>query len=155
MASAAPEVHVVHDEEGTRALAERLAPELVRGDVVALVGDLGAGKTAFVRHLAAALGLADGERVASPSYALVHEYFLKEQRGGTRVLAHLDLYRVSGEDELAGLGFDELCLDAIVAIEWPERAPSTLAVASHVLRFEVLGESARSISIERRQRPSG
>lgn len=149
---ASMETEVVHieDEEGTRALADRLAGELRRGDVLALVGDLGAGKTAFVRHLAVALGLAEGERVASPSYALVHEYLLREPRGGAGVLAHLDLYRVGDEDELAGLGFDELADEAITAIEWPERAPSTLARASLVLRFEVLGETSRRVTITRR-----
>lgn len=96
------------------------------------------------------LGLAEGERVASPSYALVHEYLLREPRGGATVLAHLDLYRVGDEDELAGLGFDELADEAITAIEWPERAPSTLARASHVLRFEVLGETSRRVTITRR-----
>lgn len=146
------ETEVVHieDEEGTRELASRLARELGRGDILALVGDLGAGKTAFVRHLAMALGLVEGERVASPSYALVHEYLLREARGGANVLAHLDLYRVGDEDELAGLGFDELVDESITAIEWPEKAPSTLSRASHVLRFEVLGETARRVTITRR-----
>lgn len=150
MARDLPEVHLVHDEDGTQAVARQLATELERGDVLALVGDLGAGKTAFVRHLAHALGLAEGERVASPSYALVHEYLLETERGGAHLLAHLDLYRTSGEDELAGLGFDELSEQAISAIEWPERAPSVLMRASHVLRFEVLGETTRRITIERR-----
>lgn len=146
------ETEVVHieDEEGTQALASRLAPELGRGDILALVGDLGAGKTAFVRYLASSLGLGEGERVASPSYALVHEYLLREARGGANVLAHLDLYRVGDEDELAGLGFDELVEEAITAIEWPEKAPSTLSRASHVLHFEVLGETRRRVTITRR-----
>lgn len=148
------ETEVVHieDEAGTERLAGRLAGELGRGDIVALLGDLGAGKTAFVRYLAAALGLLDGERVASPSYALVHEYLLRVPRGGATVLAHLDLYRIAGEDELAGLGFDELVDEAITAIEWPERAPSTVARASHVLRFEVVGETARRVTITRQRR---
>lgn len=146
------ETEVVHidDEEGTRALATRLARELGRGHILALLGDLGAGKTAFVRHLAAALGLAEGERVASPSYALVHEYLLDPPREGATVLAHLDLYRIGDDDELAGLGFDELTEEAITAIEWPERAPSTLNRASHILRFEVLGDTARRVTITRR-----
>jgi tRNA threonylcarbamoyl adenosine modification protein YjeE len=145
-----PEVNDVASEDETFALAARLAPELSMGSVLALVGDLGAGKTAFVRGLAAALGLAPGERVSSPSYALVNEYLLAPVPGrAVEVLAHLDLYRTADPDELVALGYSDLVADAIVVVEWPERAPDVLADATHVLEFTVTGETSRRIRITR------
>lgn len=130
-------------EEDTRAIAEALAAVLEPGDVVALEGTLGVGKTLFAAALARALGVPPEERVASPSYALVNEY-----RGGRAPLAHLDLYRLEGDDELAGVGFDDL-LDqgAIVVVEWPERAASIGEVATFWLRFEDTGPTTRRLSL--------
>jgi tRNA threonylcarbamoyl adenosine modification protein YjeE len=138
-------------ESETRALGLRLSEELGRGSVVALIGDLGAGKTTFVRGLADALGLADGERVSSPSYALVNEYLLATPRRDARALVHLDLYRIGDEDELESLGWDELGEDAIVVVEWPEMAPRVLREATHVLRFSHSKASleARTITVSR------
>ncbi len=149
MAGPSEEVLVASEDE-TFAFAARLAPELKAGSVVALVGDLGAGKTAFVRGLAQALGLADGERVSSPSYALVNEYFLAPSPDRTvEVLAHLDLYRIADSDELISIGYTDLQDDAIVVVEWPERAPLVLADASHILHFEVTGDTTRRILVTR------
>jgi len=150
MASLSEEV-LVASEDDTFAFAARLAPELKEGSVVALVGDLGAGKTAFVRGLALAIGLAPGERVSSPSYALVNEYFLAPSPDRTvEVLAHLDLYRIADSDELISIGYSDLLDEAIVVVEWPERAPLVLADATHILRFEVTGETSRRITLTRR-----
>ena len=134
-------------EEETRALAAEVATMLGAGDVVALMGPLGAGKTAFVRGLAAALGLAEGERVSSPSYALVNHYALAEEVRGALELVHLDLYRIEGDDALEAIGFDELGHEAIVVIEWPEHAPHAVAVATVTLRFEDIGPDTRRIEI--------
>lgn len=145
------EVHELATEADTAALAARLAAELEVGHVLALVGELGAGKTTFVRALADSLGLAAGERVSSPSYALVNEYTLAEHRlRRARVLAHLDLYRIADPDELVAIGYEDLLGDAIVAVEWPERAPDVLRDASHILRFEIRGESSRRVTLTRR-----
>jgi hypothetical protein len=122
-------------EAATRALAATLAPELRSGSILALIGDLGAGKTTFVRGLAEALVLADGERVSSPSYALVNTYLLAAPVGAATHLVHLDLYRIGDEDELEALGWDELVEGAITVVEWPEQAPRVLAEATHTLRF--------------------
>jgi tRNA threonylcarbamoyladenosine biosynthesis protein TsaE len=106
-------------EEATRALARRLAPRLRPGDVLALRGGLGAGKTSFARALIGALG-AEGE-VPSPTFTLVQCY---ELAAGT--VWHFDLYRIQHPDELRELGWDEALRDGIVLVEWPERAEALM-----------------------------
>jgi tRNA threonylcarbamoyladenosine biosynthesis protein TsaE len=101
-------------EEETSAAGEQLARRLGTGAVVLLYGDLGAGKTAFVRGLARGLGAPDGD-VTSPTFTLVQEYH------GRMTLHHVDLYRLEPA-EVADLGLDELASgNAVVAIEWAER----------------------------------
>ncbi len=102
-------------EADTRALAARLAATLEPGAVLLLSGDLGAGKTAFVRGLAEGLGL-DPDEVTSPTFTLVHEY-----RGGRLPLLHVDLYRLESAD-LDEIGYDpDQAARGVVAVEWPER----------------------------------
>lgn len=99
----------------TERIGRDLAARLQAGAVVLLHGDLGAGKTVFVRGLAAGLGL-DGGQVTSPTFTLVHEY-----AGGRLPLVHLDLYRLDSAD-LDDIGLDgELADRGVVVIEWPER----------------------------------
>jgi len=104
-------------EEETADVGRGLAAQLGAGDVVLLYGDLGAGKTAFVRGLAEGLG-APGEDVSSPTFTIVQEY-----RGGRLTLFHVDLYRLDNPREIDDLGLDELTADGVVAIEWAEKMP--------------------------------
>jgi tRNA threonylcarbamoyladenosine biosynthesis protein TsaE len=109
--------------EATREIAMQFAPDLKAGDVLALVGDLGAGKTEFVKGLAAGLG--STAVVTSPTFTLIHEY-----RGGRLPLFHMDFYRLSSEDELDEIGFEDyLSRPGICAVEWAnrfrERIPGT------------------------------
>ena len=105
--------------EATEDLAARLTPFVPPGTVLALYGDLAAGKTCFVRGLARFF--ADGELVHSPTFTLVNEY------GSASKLYHLDLYRLSGPEELADLGYEELFdTGHVCAIEWAERAGTLL-----------------------------
>src|SRR6188474_2309044 len=97
-------VHTTHSEGETAAVGRSLAAALVPGSVVLLWGELGAGKTAFVRGLAEGLGI-DPEAVSSPTFTLVQEY-----RGGRLPLYHVDLYRLQSI-EVGDLGLDELALD--------------------------------------------
>ncbi|WP_139247950.1 tRNA (adenosine(37)-N6)-threonylcarbamoyltransferase complex ATPase subunit type 1 TsaE [Hyphomicrobium sp. CS1GBMeth3] len=111
------------DEAAVGRLAERIALKLAAGDLVALSGDLGAGKTTLARALIrAALGDAEAE-IPSPTFSLVQTYTSPRLE-----LAHLDLYRIAGDDDLIELGFDELVATGAAIVEWPERAPSLLAV---------------------------
>jgi tRNA threonylcarbamoyladenosine biosynthesis protein TsaE len=118
-----------------RVLAGRLAP----GDVLLLYGDLGAGKTAFVRGLAHGLGASD-EDVSSPTFTLVQEY-----KGGRLTLFHADLYRLT-PIEAADLGLDDLGEEGVLAIEWADRL-DRLPVSPIVVRMDVVGETARRIVV--------
>jgi tRNA threonylcarbamoyladenosine biosynthesis protein TsaE len=108
------------DEAATTDLARRLAPCLRSGDVVALSGDLGAGKTAFARALIHALTGTD-EDVPSPTFTLVQTY---DAPAGS--VHHFDLYRNENPDELVEIGWEEALHDGIVLVEWPERAGASM-----------------------------
>jgi len=109
------------DETATALLGNDIAAALRPGDVVALRGDLGAGKTCLVQGLARALGI--DAAVCSPTFTLVNEY---RGRDGGR-LVHIDLYRLAGPDDLDAIGWDDY-LDSgdAMAVEWPERAGGEL-----------------------------
>ncbi len=104
------------DETATLAAGGMLAAVLREGDVVALYGDLGAGKTSFARGVLAALGLA--EEAPSPTFAIVQPYAPPETRLG---VWHIDLYRLDSADEAEELGLDDGREEAALLIEWPER----------------------------------
>jgi len=127
---------VTSSEAETASIARELAATLAPGDVVLLSGNLGAGKTAFVRGLAEGLGI-DGEEVSSPTFTLVHEY-----RSGRLPLYHVDLYRLERAAS-HDLGLEELH-NGVLAIEWPDRLSHELAGARHV-HIDILDEDARRI----------
>jgi tRNA threonylcarbamoyladenosine biosynthesis protein TsaE len=125
-------------EDDTRAIAARFARDLQPGAVVLLSGELGAGKTAFVRGLAEGLGL-DPREVTSPTFTLVHEY-----RGGRLPLIHVDLYRLETAD-LSEIGLDDdLAAAGAVAVEWPERLTRAIPGAIRIC-IEDAGDDARVI----------
>jgi tRNA threonylcarbamoyladenosine biosynthesis protein TsaE len=109
---------VTSSEFETAAAGRDLALSLSAGSTVLLFGDLGAGKTAFVRGLAEGLGIL-AERVSSPTFTLVQEY-----RGGRLPLFHADLYRVNGAREVEELGLEEIAAEGVLAIEWAEKLPA-------------------------------
>lgn len=130
---------VTKSEEETADVARALAADLKAGDVLLLSGDLGAGKTAFVRGLAAGLGV-DPEDVSSPTFTLVHEY-----RGGRLTLYHADLYRlekIATED----LGLEEMgASGGVLAIEWPDRLTHALPGARRI-DIEIVDDRTRRVS---------
>jgi tRNA threonylcarbamoyladenosine biosynthesis protein TsaE len=133
---------VTASPEETAALAAGLAARLAAGDVVAVSGELGAGKTTFVRGAARALGVT--EPVASPTFTLGHRYAARTP------VAHLDLYRVAGlsPEEWGDLEpyFDE----AVVFVEWPEHAGDWLPEPRAVVTLTHVDESRRGVRIEER-----
>jgi tRNA threonylcarbamoyladenosine biosynthesis protein TsaE len=136
------EALITTSEEETARAGESLATGLRAGDVVLLYGQLGAGKTAFVRGLARGIGAAP-EEVSSPTFTLVQEY-----AGGAATLYHVDLYRLEPR-EVDDLGLDELIAgDGIVAIEWAERWAGRPDDACEVW-IEDAGEERRSIRVTR------
>ncbi len=135
-------MHASASEEETSRIAERLSRELAPGDWILLSGPLGAGKTAFVRGLARALGI-DPLRVHSPTFTLVAEY------PGPRVLAHVDLYRIDEPAELDELGLEELARRGIfVAVEWGERLPPGSSPPPWRVEIQHAGADSRRITIQ-------
>ncbi len=127
-------------EDGTLETAAALAATLGAGDVVLLRGDLGAGKTVFVKGLARGLGLS-ADVVTSPTFTLVHEY-----RGGRLPLVHLDLYRVERID-LDEVGFNPALAElGVLVVEWAERL-TRVPVGAVVVGITDRGGDARGISI--------
>jgi len=132
---------VSHAEDQTRALAGKLAKSFVPGDVIVLQGQLGSGKTVFVKGLAAALGL-DEKLVNSPSYTFVNEY------PGEKPLYHLDLYRLKDIAELREIGWDEyMGRNGLMVVEWGEKAKSLLPKRYYLIIFRIVSESEREIDI--------
>ena len=112
--------HVTTSPEETEALGEALAGRLTPGTVIAFTGDLGAGKTAFVRGLARGLGVR--ERVTSPTFTIVNEY-----EGGRLPLFHFDMYRLGSADELFDIGWEDyLARGGVCAVEWSENVSDAL-----------------------------
>ena len=134
------ESRVTRSEDETAGVARELAAALKAGDVILLSGNLGAGKTAFVRGLASGLGIDPGE-VSSPTFTLVHEY-----RDGRLTLYHADLYRlerIATED----IGLEEMGVaDGVLAIEWPDRLAHTMPGARDV-QIEIVDENTRRITV--------
>ena len=127
-------------ERATQEIAREIAATLRPGDVLLLSGDLGTGKTTFVRGLAEGLGIDPGE-VSSPTFTLVHEY-----RGGRLALYHADLYRLD-KAATGDLGLEELGVqDGVLAIEWPDRLTHAIAGA-HRVEIHLVDEHVRRIAV--------
>jgi tRNA threonylcarbamoyladenosine biosynthesis protein TsaE len=132
---------ILDGAEDTLAIGARLASLLRPGDVVALSGDLGAGKTTLARGLLQALGF-EGE-VPSPSFPIVIPYAPPEL---AIPLWHVDLYRIDDPEELYELGLDEARLDSALLIEWPERMGAMLWFDALCLTIEPAGADARRLT---------
>lgn len=135
---------ISHSVDDTEKAGVRLAAVLPRGSVVAFAGDLGAGKTAFIRGLAQGLGIHD--RVTSPTFTIVNEY-----EGGRLPLFHFDLYRLPDSDALFEIGWEDyLRRGGICAVEWSERIPD--ALEEDCIRVKIRrqdeDEAVRVITIE-------
>lgn len=129
-----------HDAAGTRELGKRFGKRLVPGDVVALSGSLGAGKTVFVQGVAQALGIT--EPVTSPSFTLISEY------RGTMKLYHMDLYRLGAKEEFVWLGVEEMLNGSGVSlIEWGERAKDELPERTIHVTIRIAEDGHRLVTI--------
>lgn len=133
----------VNSVEETWGIARKFAEGLKPGDVICLEGDLGAGKTTFTQGLAAALGVSG--RVTSPTFCIVQEH-----SGEGKLLVHMDLYRLHGEEDVEAIGWEDyLARGAIMVVEWPERAGSLIPNNAYHITFRYSeGEENRTISIK-------
>ncbi|MDD5738872.1 MAG: tRNA (adenosine(37)-N6)-threonylcarbamoyltransferase complex ATPase subunit type 1 TsaE [Candidatus Pacebacteria bacterium] len=116
--------------------------------VLALMGDLGSGKTTFTQGIAKALGILG--RVASPTFVLMHRFKnqkSKIEQSNYNFLIHIDAYRLSKPEEILELGFQEIISDPknIVVIEWPEKIKNFLPKQTHFLKFKFINETQREI----------
>lgn len=135
---------ITRSPEETESLGERLSATLKEGDRVALIGDLGGGKTRFVRGIAKGLG--SRGFIKSPSFTIMNIY-----QGGRLPLYHIDLYRIGGDDEFFFSGLEEFIYGkGVSVIEWAERHPALIRDCMYVIRFKYLGEHEREIIIEER-----
>ena len=124
-----------------REIGQMLRP----GSTVALVGELGSGKTTLVKGLALGLGVRDSREVKSPTFVIFHIY------NGRIPLYHFDLYRLEGKGDFEGIGLDEFLSDpkAISVIEWADRAPKLLSDSDVRIELSRLSESRRQIKVYR------
>lgn len=135
-------VHRTSGPAETEALAARLAAALEPGDVVLVSGELGAGKTTFVRGACRALGISG--RVTSPTFTIGRRYV------GRVPVSHLDLYRLGGlDDEDPALLADYLAPDRVAFVEWPEVAAGFVSAVAATVRLAHRGGDARELTIER------
>ena len=120
----------LNSEEDTRALGLRIADALEPGDIVALIGDLGTGKTALTRYIAEGLGVT--EEISSPTFTIVKEY-----KSGRLPLYHFDVYRLGGSEELEDIGASEMLGgDGVCIVEWADIVADMLPADSLAIRLD-------------------
>ena len=131
-----------HSPEETRTLAQKIGSCITSGTVVALIGDLGSGKTVFVQGLAGGLEISKEYYITSPTYTLINAY------AGRLPLFHVDLYRIDNLDDLRDTGFYEILhSEGVVAIEWADKLHQNI-LSEHVrIFFEILDDESRQIRI--------
>lgn len=133
--------YISHCEKDTENIGAELAASLPGGAVVAMYGDLGAGKTAFVRGMARGMGLEC--RVSSPTFTIVNEYC------GERELIHFDMYRLSSADELFDIGWEDyLSRGAVCAVEWSENVEEAFFGDEIRVTITKLGDNERRLTVE-------
>lgn len=137
---------VTHSPAETMELGRKFGAALQGGQVVALVGPLGAGKTHFIKGAAAGLGAPDLGRVNSPTFVLINEY---EGRGGELTVYHIDAYRLQSVAEFEALGFADYCRpDAVILIEWADKILPALKGIDYIrIDLSHEGPTDRKISI--------
>ena len=134
-------IYYTNSDKETEAVGEQFGRTVKDGTVVAMYGDLGAGKTAFVRGMARGMGIT--ERVSSPTYTIVNEYL------GDRTLIHFDMYRLGSGDELFDIGWEDyLARGAVCAVEWSENVEEAFYGDEIILTIEKTSDTSRKITIE-------
>lgn len=138
---------LTNSAQETQKLGEEFARSLHGGEIVALHGDLGSGKTTFTQGVAKGLGL--HQSIVSPTFILMREYSIDKQ--ALQTLYHIDLYRTENERDAKGLGIEDVFADksGVVLIEWPEKMGELVPKNAIHIYFTYVDENQRSIAIER------
>ena len=132
---------ITRNADETATLGMRLGRLLKAGDFIALIGELGSGKTRFVQGVAAGLNVEPGRPVNSPTYSLLHIH------SGRLPLYHFDLYRLSGDEDVEQLGFSEYFYgDGVSLVEWADRLHMEMPAERLTITFSYLGEDERRIA---------
>ncbi len=135
--------------EHTRVIANDLGAVLRDGDIIRLIGEMGAGKTTFVRLLAQSFGISE-QAVSSPTFVIMNIYPRVDADGDDRPpLAHMDCYRLGDESELDALGWDQIIdSGAIILIEWPDRIAGAIPDSALTIRIDHVDETSRDFTFE-------
>ena len=127
----------------TTEVARLLGSKLRKGDILALSGELGSGKTCFTTGLARGLGVSENYQITSPTFTLINEYKARCN------LYHFDLYRLNGYSEFEDLGYEEYFSgEGVVVIEWAEKISDILPPSAFFIKFEYVDENSRKINIQ-------
>lgn len=140
---------IVLDSDGinaTHVIGRCLGERLARGHVIALIGPLGSGKTTLVKGIADGARVPDVRQVNSPTFVIVNEYDAAPAGSSLRI-HHVDTYRLRGSDDLDALGFDEMCSQGAVIVEWADRVPELLPPDRLTVEIAVLGDSRRQFAL--------
>jgi tRNA threonylcarbamoyladenosine biosynthesis protein TsaE len=133
---------ISNSQSETEAIGRQLAKDIDTGSVLALKGDLGSGKTSFVKGLVAGLG--SRVDVTSPTFTIIHEY-----RGGRLPVYHLDFFRVQDRQSIERLAIDDYLFgDGVTVIEWADRFPQFIPEPAHWILFETKSETQRAITVQ-------
>lgn len=138
---------VSHSSEETKKFAQQLAANLKGGEVIALKGDLGAGKTTFTQGLAKGLGIK--ERIQSPTFVLLKEHEVKSKKLKVKSLIHIDCYRLKSANDALSIGLTDYLSkrDTICVIEWAEKIKKILPKNTIYIKLEHIKENSRKIVI--------
>jgi len=132
-----------HSTDETRQLGQKIGTLIKQPLIIALIGDLGSGKTAFVQGLAKGLEVPDGYYITSPTFTLINEY------PGRLSLVHVDLYRLESIDDLEDLGLDELLYgQAVIAIEWAEKLTGRQPREQLLVTMEIIDDECRKLTLD-------
>lgn len=135
--------YTTNSEKETRELGEKIGKKLTPGTVVALEGEVGAGKTVFIKGLSRGLGVKNPAEVKSPTFVLLHIY------EGRYLIHHFDLYRLEDEKSLDDIGFEDFLANpqSVALVEWADRAEKKIPHGSLWIEIEPTGENSRRIKI--------
>ena len=135
-------IFISHSPQETHAFGKNLGQTLCSGDVVALSGELGTGKTCLVQGIARGLGIPEEYRITSPTFTIINEY------PGRLILYHLDVYRLSGVRDLDEIGYDD-CFNykGVVVVEWAEKIREALPKETLFILLTYLDENIRKIML--------